>query len=255
MGVANRIEKLQCDFLWGGLDKEFKYYLRWSIVCTLISEGRLTIRNLLRFDHALLGKWLWCYGLERKAWCTKYGSSWRDWCCRKPIEVYGVGLWKNIMSGWGKFSSHTRFEVGNGSKVRFWYDLWCGDMALEEAFPGLFGITCAKDAFVGISWKFLDVPRAAHDLEVDVSALFFRMLYLGRVRPEDEDKLWWVLSKRGYFVGKSFSSVMSSNDCFHFPWKSVWQTNVSLMVFCLVDSPMKDPYNGQYPEAAHYCGL
>jgi hypothetical protein len=29
-----------------------------------------------------------------------------------------------------------------------------GDMALEEAFPGLFGITCAKDAFVGISWKF-----------------------------------------------------------------------------------------------------
>jgi hypothetical protein len=153
-GVANRIEKLQCDFLWGGLDKEFKYYLRWSIVCTLISEGGLTVRNLLRFDHVLLGKWLWCYGLERKAWCTKYGSSWRDWCCWKPIEVYGVGLWKNIMSGWGKFSSHTRFEVGDGSKVRFWYDLWCGDMALEEAFPGLFGITCAKDAFVGISWKF-----------------------------------------------------------------------------------------------------
>jgi hypothetical protein len=117
MGVANHIEKLQCDFLWGGLDKEFKYYLRWSIVCTLISEGGLTVRNLLRFDHVLLGKWLWCYGLERKAWCTKYGSSWRDWCCWKPIEVYGVGLWKNIMSGWGKFSSHTRFEVGDGSKV------------------------------------------------------------------------------------------------------------------------------------------
>jgi hypothetical protein len=25
--VAYRIEKLQCNFLWGGLGKEFKYYL------------------------------------------------------------------------------------------------------------------------------------------------------------------------------------------------------------------------------------
>jgi hypothetical protein len=25
--VANHIKKLQCDFLWGGLDEEFKYHL------------------------------------------------------------------------------------------------------------------------------------------------------------------------------------------------------------------------------------
>jgi hypothetical protein len=31
--------------------------------------------------------------------------------------MYGVGLWKNIRRGWGKFSSHTRFEVGD--KVSF----------------------------------------------------------------------------------------------------------------------------------------
>jgi hypothetical protein len=55
------------------------------------------------------------------------------------------------------------------------------------------------------------------------------------------------------FCSKSFSSVMTSNDSFRFPWKSVRQTNVLLMVFCLVDDPRKDPYNGQYPEAAHYC--
>jgi hypothetical protein len=29
--------------------------------------------------------------------------------------VYGVWLWKNIMRDWGKFSSHTRFEVGVNS--------------------------------------------------------------------------------------------------------------------------------------------
>ena len=29
--------------------------------------------------------------------------------------LYGLGFWKNIRS-WGELSSHTRFEVGDGSK-------------------------------------------------------------------------------------------------------------------------------------------
>jgi hypothetical protein len=42
-----------------GIGKEFKYHLvSWSKVCTPISEGGLCIRNLLMFNHALLGKWL-----------------------------------------------------------------------------------------------------------------------------------------------------------------------------------------------------
>jgi hypothetical protein len=36
--VANRIEKLYRDFLWGGLGEEFKYHLvSQSMVCTHIS--------------------------------------------------------------------------------------------------------------------------------------------------------------------------------------------------------------------------
>jgi hypothetical protein len=64
LSVAKRIEKLQHDFLWDGLDKEFKYHL----VSWPISEGGMGIRNLLRFNHALLGKWLRRYWLEREAW-------------------------------------------------------------------------------------------------------------------------------------------------------------------------------------------
>jgi hypothetical protein len=80
--VASRIEKLHRDFLWGGLGEDFKYHLvSWSTICSPISEGGLSIRNLRTFNKALLGKWLWCYEHEREAlWRSvvdaKYGSTW-----------------------------------------------------------------------------------------------------------------------------------------------------------------------------------
>jgi hypothetical protein len=64
--VATSIEKLQRDFLWGGPGEEFKYHLvSWAKVCTPISKGGLGIRNLVLFNRALLGKWLWRFGRER----------------------------------------------------------------------------------------------------------------------------------------------------------------------------------------------
>jgi hypothetical protein len=69
VSVAKHIEKLQCNFLWGGLGEEFMIHLvKWEKVCTPIKEGGLGIRNLLVFNRVLLGKWLWRYGIERDAW-------------------------------------------------------------------------------------------------------------------------------------------------------------------------------------------
>jgi hypothetical protein len=48
----------------------------------------------------------------------KFKSSWGEWCSNEPPGTYGVRLWKNIRS-WGKLSSHTRFELEDGSKVSF----------------------------------------------------------------------------------------------------------------------------------------
>jgi hypothetical protein len=64
--------------------EEFKYHLvKWSKVCTLIFEGGLGIRNLPMFNHALLGEWLWHYGLRERL-----GGGW--WWTLN-MEVYGEG--------------------------------------------------------------------------------------------------------------------------------------------------------------------
>jgi hypothetical protein len=70
----------------------------------------------------------------------------------------------------------------------------------------------------------------AHDWEVNVFALFFRVLYLARMRRESEDKLWWVPSKRRLFGVKSFYSVMVVMMVSVSLAKSVWRTKVPLRV-------------------------
>jgi hypothetical protein len=54
-----------------------------------------------------------------------------------------------------------------------------------------------------IQWN-VSFTRAAHDWMVESFGLFFRVLYLVRVRREEEDKLWWFPSKNGLFDVKSF---------------------------------------------------
>jgi hypothetical protein len=118
--VVACIENLQRDFLWGGMGEEFKYQLvSWSKICTLISEGGLGSRNLWVFNHTLLGKWLWRFGIERDAWWrvavdSKFGSLWGGWCFREPVGTFGVGLWKNIRKEWETLFGFARFEVGDG---------------------------------------------------------------------------------------------------------------------------------------------
>jgi hypothetical protein len=79
---------------------------------------------------------------------AKYGTTWAGWCSSDPLGSHGVGLWKNIRKGWSLFCSHTRLTFGNGSRIRFWDDVWYGETPLNEAFPGLYGIARDKDVLV-----------------------------------------------------------------------------------------------------------
>jgi hypothetical protein len=217
--VTKRIEKLQRDFLWGKLGEEFKFHLvSWSKVCSSISEGGLGIRNLLVFNRAMLDKWMWRYEIERDAWWrivvdSKYGSLWGGWCSLEPAGTFEVRLWKNIRKGWESFSSFSRLVVQDGTRIRFWHDLWCGNTVLKDAFLVLFGIARSNDASVAanvellgssIQWN-VSFTREAHDWEVGVFASFLQVLHLVTVRKGSKDELLWVPPKRGIFKVKSFS--------------------------------------------------
>jgi hypothetical protein len=105
--VAKRIEKLQRNFLWGGLGDGFKYHLvGWNTVCRPIANGGLGIRRVVMTNRALLGKWLWRFGREEN-------HLWR----RVIVAKYGLdmGGWFSLKLGYSWLWALERDHVGAGS--------------------------------------------------------------------------------------------------------------------------------------------
>jgi hypothetical protein len=75
---------------------------------------------------------LWRYAKECEAlWKmvveVEYENMRGGWCSKEVMGTNGVGVQKHIRRGWDSVSNFVRFEVGVGSKVNFWHDIWCDD--------------------------------------------------------------------------------------------------------------------------------
>jgi len=53
----------------------------------------------------------------------------------------GLVFGKVLGGVWWSFLNLLHSRWGDGSKIRFWHDVWCGDQTLKVAFPKLFSIT------------------------------------------------------------------------------------------------------------------
>ena len=134
---------------------------------------------------------------------SKYDLQDGGWCSKGVRDRYKVGVWKAIRNGWESFRSHSRFFVGDGTRVKFWKDLWCENQSLEEAFPTLFNLSVNKDSWVAEAWEEDGVGgswaprfnRHLNDWEVGkVGSLLGKLLPM-TIRRGVNDSLRWKENK------------------------------------------------------------
>ena len=110
-------------------------------MCLLVKMGGLWIRNVVSFNQALLGKWLWRYGHEvthlwQRVISKKYGKGQGGWSTKVCRRTHGCDLRRSINEGWESFSKHLSFVAGDGTRIRFWLDRWIGDNTLRLRLGG-----------------------------------------------------------------------------------------------------------------------
>jgi hypothetical protein len=162
---------------------------------------------------------------------AKYGLVKGGWRSKDNNSSHGGGLWRFISRDWQRFSSHTKLIPGDGSRISFWEELWCGISTLKEAFLGLYNIASNKEASIvdnidlssgSRQWN-VSFLRSLNDWEVDDLVSFHNLLYAHNL-VGGVDKIWWILDRKGKYAVKSFYNVLISRDCCSFPWKSIWRT-------------------------------
>ena len=166
---------------------------------------------------------------------VKYGCVWGGWCTRSVNGPYGVGLRKNISRGWPSFSRHILYDIGDGSRVKFWQDHWGGEISLAVSYPELFRFCRDKEASVAALMKYpngvlvWDVSffRGVHARELEAMLGFLDTIYGSSIRGFGEDKMCWKPSR--VKVNDYYRILVGSTD-FCFPWKSIWKQKISSRV-------------------------
>ena len=181
------------------------------------------MKNVILFNKALLGKWLWRFGVEdshlwRRVIVAKYGLEWGGWHSKSYRGTHGCGLWKSISIGWDVFLKHIEFSAGRGDRIRFWYDKWCGEMPFKDLFPLLFGCVTNRNASIeevvsrpsastAREWN-ISFLRDFNDWELPLVAAFFQFLHPLLPRHDRLDSMVWKPRHKGHFDVSSFYSAL-----------------------------------------------
>ena len=124
---------------------------------------------------------------------VKYGQEGCGWRTNEARGIFGVGVWKEASWCW----DNIEFKVGRGTKVKFWTDHWCGNVALSQNFPQLYTMAVFRNAMVNEVWDSslgqggwnLKLSRDSNDWELDLIEELLLLLRDFRISSEEDSVL------------------------------------------------------------------
>jgi hypothetical protein len=227
-GVIENIDRARKQCLWRGNDTEKKggNLVAWPVVMRPKEKGGLGVLNLRLQNDALLLKHLSkFYNKEDIPWVQ---IVWHKYYTTKvPHAAREVGSfwWKDVLRLNIIFRGFSRCELGNGSSVCFWDDLWSHSV-LSQTYPRLASFVKNDDASV------MDIMQ-----EEDLDSIFFLPLSQQALHeledlqtqlqmiPYDVDaKDHWVPTWGGMYTSRRFYSYVFSSVEAHPIFKAIWKS-------------------------------
>lgn len=141
-------------------------------MCRPIQDGGSGIRRIKIHNKVLLGKWLWRFSKERESlWrrviVARYGLLF-EWNRKDVRNGYGTGNWKSILKGKFDFWKFIRFKLGSGKVIRFWEDLWGGELPLRYEFRSIYNLALNQEGSVVDNFDVINgggwIPRLRRNL-------------------------------------------------------------------------------------------
>ena len=181
--------------------------ISWKDLCKSKEEGGLGIRDIRKFNYALMAKWKWRYisnekGRWKEVLDSKYGLKLDNGLV--PVK-YQSWWWRDLTSicreggGEGWFQDEVGWKIGSGDKIRFWEDMWVGNSKLKTLFPRLFSLSLNQGHKVeevggweGSVWRWtLSWRRGRFEWETLMESELGDLISRVTVMKNEKDTLVW----------------------------------------------------------------
>jgi hypothetical protein len=147
----------------------------------------------------------------------------------KPIDS---AFWKGLMNVKNEFFKRGYFKIGDGTSVRFWEDVWMGDMPLSQQYPALYNIVQHKNVMVSIVFAIVPINisfrRGLNDQKwLQWLHLCQRLMTI--TLTFESDKFIWRLTDSGIFSVKSMYLDLMNGHTVYLR-KYLWKIKIPLKI-------------------------
>ena len=137
--------------------------MKGDVICLPKIDGGLGIKDISKFNVALLGRWIWALvSDQQQLWAriitSKY-EGWSEFQIGRDKEGY-YHWWRDLrklyhQSDHNIFHQNMAWKVGCGDKINFWTDKWLGeDCTLEQKYNQLFLISRQQKNLISMMDNF-----------------------------------------------------------------------------------------------------
>lgn len=218
--IINRLDKIQKRFLWGQSETSKGIFLiNWPAACLPKQNGGMGGANLLIRNWSLLLRWWWrLYQHPNSLWSrtvvllrclTSSPNTHKVWIAQ------GSFFWNQLLKIKHLFDWSTRWSIGTGSSISFWFDAW--------TFPIMASLSSPLPS--NRTWSLQrTIANGLHSTDsISVGAL---------------DQILWQWTSNGEYSAKSFYDMIVATVRtkwrFEFTWHLKIPPSVRVFVFlCL----------------------